>query len=83
MRTRHLVMLASLREKVLRQTCEKPLHTPEDIFDVATAHRFTQTRQDALGRAVGRDALVVDVEASQLAVALVNRYHAVKKAGML
>jgi uncharacterized protein (DUF58 family) len=83
MRTRHLVMLASLREKVLRQTCEKPMRTPEDIFDIAAAHRFTQTRQDALGRAVGRDALVVDVEASQLAVALVNRYHAVKKAGML
>lgn len=83
MRSRHLVMIASLREKVLQQTREKPLHTPEDIFDIATAHRFTQTRHDALWRSVGRNALVVDAESCQLAVALVNRYHAVKKAGML
>jgi hypothetical protein len=32
---------------------------------------------------VGHDALSVDVEPAQLAVALVNRYHAVKRARLL
>ncbi len=83
LRSRHLVMLASLRERVLRETTERPLQQATDALDVAGAHWFEQTRRDAFRRVVGRDALSVDVEPAQLAVALVNRYHAVKKSGLL
>jgi len=83
MRTRHLVLVASLRERVLRELGEQPIVQPRHAAEVATAHLFDQTRRDAFQRVVGHDALSVDVEPAQLAVALVNRYHAVKRAGLL
>jgi hypothetical protein len=47
------------------------------------AHLFAQARRDAFARVVGQDPLSIDVEPAQLAVSLVNRYHAVKRAGLL
>jgi hypothetical protein len=50
---------------------------------VASAHLLAQARHDAFKRVVGRDRLSVDVEPRQLAATLVNRYHQVKRAGLL
>jgi uncharacterized protein (DUF58 family) len=83
LRRRHLVMVASLRERVLREMAEKPLAQARNAVDAATAHLFEQSRRDAFRRVVGNDALSIDVEPAQLAVSLVNRYHAVKRAGLL
>jgi uncharacterized protein (DUF58 family) len=83
LRTRHLVLVASLRERVLREMTEQAITLDSHAVEVATAHLFGQARTDAFGRAVGHDALSVDVEPDGLAVALVNRYHAVKRAGLL
>jgi uncharacterized protein (DUF58 family) len=83
LRTRHLVLVASLRERVLRELAEQAITQPQHAAEVATAHLFDQTRRDAFQRVVGHDALSVDVEPAQLAVALVNRYHAVKRARLL
>lgn len=83
LRGRHLVLVASLRERVLRDLQDQPIRQATQAADVATAHLFEQSRRDAFVRTVGKDALSVDVEPAQLAVALVNRYHAVKRAGLL
>ncbi|RZI82129.1 MAG: DUF58 domain-containing protein [Rubrivivax sp.] len=83
LRARHLVLVASLRERVLREIAEQPLDTATQAIEVAGAHLFEQSRRDAFQKVVGNDALSVDVEPSQLAVALVNRYHAVKRSGLL
>ncbi|MGH6648791.1 DUF58 domain-containing protein [Aquabacterium sp.] len=83
LRGRHLVLVASLRERVLREVAEQPIGTPAQATEVAGAHLFEQARRDAFRRVVGNDALSVDVEPGQLAVALVNRYHAVKRSGLL
>ncbi len=83
LRRRHLVLVASLRERVLREIAEQPLQRPSHVAEVATAHLFEQSRRDAFARALGNDALSLDVEPAQLAVGLVNRYHAVKRAGLL
>lgn len=83
LRSRHLVMVASLRERVLRELAEQPLVLARQAAEVASAHWFEQSRRDAFRRVTGRDALSVDVEPAQLPVALVNRYHAVKRAGIL
>lgn len=83
LRTRHLVMLASLRERVLRELAEQPLSDGEKVVEVAGARLFAQARGDAFRKLAGRDGLLVDVEPSQLAAALVNRYLAVKRAGLL
>jgi len=83
MRTRHLVLLASLRERVLREMAEQPVNGGPQSVEVAGAHLFAQARRDAFQRMAGRDGLLVDVEPAQLAAELVNRYRAVKRAGLL
>ncbi len=83
LRTRHLVLVASLRERVLRELTEQPLLQSHHALETAAAHHFAQARQAAFARVTGRDALAIDVEPDQLAVSLVNRYHAVKRARLL
>ena len=83
LRTRHLVLLASLRERIQRELAEQPLKQPIDAVVTAGAHLFEQSRRDAFRRMVGSDPLAIDVEPSQLPVALVNHYHAVKRARLL
>jgi uncharacterized protein (DUF58 family) len=83
LRSRHLVLVASLRERVLGEVAAQPLARPEHAVQAAAAHLFAQARQDAFRRVVGNDPLSLDVEPAQLPAALVNRYHAVKRAGLL
>jgi len=83
LRTRHLVLLASLKERVIGELAALPLADAPAIRTVAAAHLFEQSRRDAFARLAGRDALQVDVEPQALAATLVNRYHAVKRAGLL
>ena len=87
LRSRHLVLLASLRERVLREIAEQPLGTgvggDAKAVEIAGAHLFAQSRRDAFARLATRDGLLIDVEPSQLPAQLVNRYRAVKRAGLL
>ncbi len=83
LRSRHLVLLASLRERALRELAEQPLADAARAVEVAGAHLFAQARHDAFARLAARDALLVDVEPDRLAAELVNRYRAVKRAGLL
>ncbi len=83
LRSRHLVLLASLRERVLREITEQPLKAAHHAVEVAGAHLFAQARSDAFRRLAQRDALMVDAEPERLAVELVNRYRTVKRAGLL
>ncbi|MES2785558.1 MAG: DUF58 domain-containing protein [Pseudomonadota bacterium] len=83
LRQRHLVLVASLRETVIARIAAQPLGTAQRNVEVAAAHMFDQSRRDAFARVVGKDALSVDVEPALLAVTLVNRYHSVKRAGLL
>jgi len=83
MRTRHLVLLASLREGVVAEIAAQPLEEPRAIIDVAAAHWFQNARAEAFRRLAARNQLLVDTEPSLLAAALVNRYHAVKRARLL
>jgi uncharacterized protein (DUF58 family) len=83
MRTRHLVLLASLKEGVVAEIVSQPLDSDQAVVDVASAHWFQHARAEAFRRLAGRDQLLVDVEPQQLAATLVNRYHAVKRARLL
>jgi uncharacterized protein (DUF58 family) len=83
LRTRHLVLLASLRESALREATEQALSDATAARRVAAAHALEQARRDAIQRLADKDALVLDVEPGQLPSALVNRYHAVKRARLL
>jgi uncharacterized protein (DUF58 family) len=83
LRTRHLVLLASLSEQVVTDLASQPLNRPEAALEVASAHLYEQSRRDAFNRLAARDALMVDAPPERLGVELVNRYHAVKMAGLI
>jgi len=83
LRQRHLVLLASLRETALARIAGQPVNGPDDAVAVASAHLLSQARHDAFARVVDHDRLSVDVEPRALAASLVNRYHQVKRAGLL
>jgi len=83
MRTRHVVLLASLKERVISELMTQPLTDARAVSEVASAHWFERSRADAFRRLAGRDQLLVDVEPQDLAATLVNRYHAVKRARLL
>ena len=83
LRSRHLVLLASLRERIVRELMSQPLSSGEAAIDVASSHLYEQSRRDAFTRLSARDALMVDAEPERLGVELVNRYHAVKRAGLI
>jgi uncharacterized protein (DUF58 family) len=83
LRTRHLVMTASLRERVVNALIDQPVSTFDAAIDVSSAHLYEQARRDAFTRMAAAESLVVDAEPQRLGVELVNRYHAVKKAGLI
>jgi uncharacterized protein (DUF58 family) len=83
LRQRHLVLLASVRERIVGQLIAQPLSSGNAALDVASAHLYEQARRDAFRRLAARDALMVDAEPERLGIELVNRYHAVKRAGMI
>jgi len=83
LRSRHLVLLSSLREQVVGELMAQPLVSGEAAMDVASAHLYEQSRRDAFNRLAARNALMVDAEPERLGIELVNRYHAMKHAGMI
>src|SRR3954467_15772006 len=83
LRGRHLVLLASLRERVVGELIRLPLTSADASIDVAAAHLYEQARRDAFNRLATNDALMADAEPERLGVELVNRYHAVKRAGLI
>lgn len=83
LRQRHLVLLASLRETALGRIAGQAIDRVDDAVAVASAHLLAQARHDAFARVVDHDRLSIDVEPQALAATLVNRYHQVKRAGLL
>lgn len=83
LRTRHLVLLASLREGITRELASQPLTSTAAAVEIASAHLFEQSRRDAFNRLAARDALMVDAEPERLGIELVNRYQAAKGAGLI
>jgi len=83
LRSRHLVLLASLRERIVGELMAQPLARGNAVLDIASAHMYEQSRRDAFTRLAARDALMVDAEPERLGIELVNRYHSAKRAGMI
>jgi len=83
LRSRHLVLLASLRERIVGDLTMQPVTSAQAALEVGSAHLYAQARRDAFNRLAARDALMVDAEPRQLGVELVNRYRAAKRAGLI
>jgi len=83
LRSRHLVLLASLREVVIGTLANQPLGTADAAIDVASAHLYEQSTRDAFTRLAAHDVLMLSTEPDRLGIELVNRYHALKRAGTI
>ena len=76
LRSRHLVLVASLRERIIGELIAQPLAGGDRAIDIASAHLYEQSRRDAFNRLAARDALLVAAEPERLGIDLVNKYHA-------
>jgi uncharacterized protein (DUF58 family) len=83
LRTRHIVILANLREEVVGRIARQPLSEPESVFEVAAALEYEQRRRDMLKRLALAGAVLVDCEPRALGVELVNRYTVLKRTGAI
>jgi uncharacterized protein (DUF58 family) len=83
LRSRHLVVLASLREAII----SRALSARVDSFDRAVTHAaaadYLAQRERAFRRIGAAGAVCLDVEPERLAISLVNRYLELKREGRL
>jgi uncharacterized protein (DUF58 family) len=83
LRTRHLVVLANLREQVVADIEAQPVITADNALEVAAALQYRQARGDFLNRLAQSGVLMIDCEPRQLGVELVNRYRILKSTGAI
>ena len=84
LRSRHLVLLASLRERVVGELIRAAARSTATRRSTSPARTSTsRARRDAFNRLAARDALMVDAEPERLGIELVNRYRAMKRQGVI
>jgi uncharacterized protein (DUF58 family) len=83
LRTRHLVVLASLREAII----SRALSARVDSFDRAVTHaaaaEYLALRERVFRRIAAAGVMALDVEPERLPISLVNRYLELKREGRL
>jgi uncharacterized protein (DUF58 family) len=79
LRSRHLVVLANLKEQVVGEIAAQPLSSPVSVLEVAAAVEYEQRRRDMQKRLAMGGAVLIDCEPRALGVELVNRYNALKR----
>ena len=80
---KHLVVVASLREHVLRELANAPVTTLKQAIDLSATDLYLAQRSATFRRLVTRQSFALDVEPDKLPIALVNQYLAIKRSGRL
>jgi uncharacterized protein (DUF58 family) len=83
LRTRHLVVLASLREAIISRALSARVDTFERAVTHAAAADYLSDRERSFRRLDAAGVVTLDVEPQSLAISLVNRYLELKRAGRL
>jgi uncharacterized protein (DUF58 family) len=83
LRTRHIVILANLREEVVALIAGQALTNPESALESAAALEYAQARDRLLKRLANDGVRTIDCEPRRLGVELVNRYRALKRSGSI
>ena len=81
--SRHLVVLASLREESLQAARLDPVGDFDGALRFAAAEHYDRERTEILASLRAHGVITIDVPAGELAVALANRYLDIKAAGRL
>ncbi|MES2148262.1 MAG: DUF58 domain-containing protein [Pseudomonadota bacterium] len=80
---KHLVMCASLRERVLDSASGAPVRQFSDALRLAATSHYLQQRRAAISQLGIRADRLIDITPEQLSPALVNRYLDIKESGQL
>ncbi|EXJ17204.1 Cell division protein DivIC (FtsB), stabilizes FtsL against RasP cleavage [Imhoffiella purpurea] len=83
LRRRHLVVIADLRESALDRALERPVRDLRDALRFHAVHDWLAERRRHRERLQHIGVHALDLLPSQLAIALVNRYFAIKRSGSL
>jgi len=81
--SKHLVLLASLREQTVDQAKERPVSSFGDALRFSAADRYLMERREVLAELLARGILTLDTTAQELAVSLANHYLDIKAAARL
>lgn len=83
LRRKNLVLLASLREGILRDTLDRPIERFEDALTHSASLIYLAERRKSHEAIQASGAQFMDVEPEALPLALVNRYLEIKRSGSL
>lgn len=83
LRKKHLVVLASLREREVTAQLQEPVTNLREAVRFGAAHRYFDERTQVLERLRRANILTVDAPADSLPIALGNLYVSIKKRGLL
>ena len=83
LQSRHLVLLASLRERSVDEAKTRPVADFSGALQFVAADRYFAERREVLAELGARGVLTLDVTAQELAIGLANRYLDIKAAGRL
>jgi uncharacterized protein (DUF58 family) len=81
--SRHLVVLASLRERAIEDARHQPVGVFRDALRFAAAEQYDLEREEVLANLRAHGVLTLDVPAQQFPVKLANMYLDIKAAGRL
>jgi uncharacterized protein (DUF58 family) len=80
---KHLVVVASLRERILDEQLDKPVDSLAAALDAGAMARYLEERERAHRALRSQGVMVLDVTCAQLPGALVERYLAIKREALL
>ncbi|MGD7651851.1 MAG: DUF58 domain-containing protein [Verrucomicrobiales bacterium] len=81
--SKHLVLLASMMEGVVRDSIEQPVGSFEGALRFLAADRYVRERREILAELGASGILTMDSTAREFAVELANRYFDIKAAGRI
>jgi uncharacterized protein (DUF58 family) len=83
LKSRHLVLLASMRERTVENAVLQPITSLSTALTYLAADRYVQERREILATLGALGVLTLDSTAQGFAVALANRYSDIKAAGRI
>ena len=83
LKRRHLVILASLRERALDDSLKHRIHGFDDALLYAATNQYLDSRRNSHKLLRARGVFVEDCLSDDLPSAITNRYLAIKRSGML
>lgn len=81
--SRHVIVVVAIRNDELLAATRPASSTTDSVYLSAAAEELVQERDEALARMRHAGVAVLDVSASQMATAVVNRYLEIKARGLL